>query len=119
MHKDNSYFKKEIYNYCDKKDYIHFVREIYSYCDKNIGEKALFPVFTNLWNENGEYNPITKKDLAVLTSKIILRLLKRKVLKEIPKDEKSQNPYGLYKISFHKNLMRYDEFAQKESKLVL
>jgi hypothetical protein len=99
--------------------YAHFVREIYTYCDKHVDEKALFPVFVNFWDENGDSEYISKRDLTKLTSKIISKLLEKNVLLEIPKDIKSHNPYGLYKILPHKDLMRYDEFAQKRSKLVL
>jgi len=101
------------------KGYVHFIREIYTYCDKNVGEKALFPVFVNFWDENGDVEYVSRKNLAKLTSEIISRLLDKKVLMEIPKDNKSHNPYGLYKILPHENLMRYDEFVQKKSKLVL
>jgi hypothetical protein len=102
-----------------RKGYTHFVREIYTYCDKHINEKALFPVFVNFWDENGEAEHTSKKDLAILTSKIISRLLEKKVLIEIPKYERFHVPYGLYKILPHEDLMRSDELFEKRSKLSL
>jgi hypothetical protein len=102
-----------------RKGYVHFVRGIYTYCDKHVGEKALFPVFTNFWDENGEAEHVSRRDLAILTSKIICKLLERKVFVEIPKDTKFHTPYGLYKILPHENLMRYDELFEKKSQLAL
>jgi hypothetical protein len=97
--------------------YFHFVKEVYSYCDNNIGQKILFPAFTNLWDENGEENThISKKDLAIIASKIVTRLLERKILNVIPKDGKSYNPYGFYKILEHKNLMHYTDLTEKKMK---
>lgn len=101
-----------------RKGYVHFVREIYSYCDSNVGERALFPVFANLWNENEDATYITQKDLAVLTSQIISKLLEKKALMKIPRDENFHTPYGLYKILPHENLRRYDDFAEKKMKLI-
>jgi len=108
-----------------RKDYIHFVREIYSYCDENIGEKVLFPAFMNLWDENGEASYISRKDLAVLTSKIISRLLNKdkkkkreKILRVIHSNYKLHDAYGFYKIRSHKNLMHYTDLTEKKMKLL-
>jgi len=75
---------------------------IYEYCDNNIKGKILFTAFTNLWFENHDISP---KDLASLTSKIINSLIKKGVLKEVPKPKNSDVPYGMYKILPHERLI--------------
>jgi hypothetical protein len=101
-----------------RKEYIHFVREIYSYCDRHIGEEALFPVFVNLWHENGEESYIAKKDLAVFTSNIISHLLDKKVLSVIHSNTSPKDAYGFYKILPHEDLMRYNPLIDKKMKLL-
>jgi len=101
-----------------RKGYVHFVRGIYTYCDKHVGEKALFPVFANFWDENGEVEHVSRRDLAILTSKIISRLLDKNILMEIPKDDRSQNSYGLYEILSHETLVRHDDIDEKRMKLL-
>lgn len=97
-----------------QKEYFHFVKEVYTYCDENIGEKALLPVFVNLWDEEFK---IDKKYLTAITSQTVYRLMKNGILEEIPKYERFHVPYGLYKILPHENLMRQDDTAQKRTKL--
>jgi hypothetical protein len=98
-----------------QKGYYHFVREVYSYCDENRGEKALLPVFVNLWEEEFK---IDKKDLTAMTSRIINRLVKKEVLIEIPKYGGFHVPYGLYEIlNYEENLTRQDDLSQKRTKL--
>jgi hypothetical protein len=98
-----------------QKGYVHFVREIYTYCDNNIVEKALFPVFVNLW---GEENHTSGKDLAVMTSGIVSRLLDKKILMKISKENIFETPYGLYKILPHENLIKHDFITDRKMKLL-
>ena len=83
------------------QNYIKFVREIYSFCDENIGEKILFPFFMNLWPEID--CTIEKKDLAFHTSKIVSRLISKRILKEIPKS--FDNAHGMYEILKHEKFI--------------
>lgn len=101
-----------------RKSYVHFVREIYTYCDNNVKERVLFPAFMNLWDENGYDNYITKRDLAVLTSTIISRLLKKGILRVVHSSTSPKDAYGLYKILPHENLMKYTDLAEKKMKLL-
>ncbi|MEK6833586.1 MAG: hypothetical protein AABY32_06085 [Nanoarchaeota archaeon] len=92
-----------------------FVNEIYKYCDKNIGEKALFSVFTNLWPEE---KFIIKKDLMGLTEKIINNLLKKGILIEIEKSERLESPYGYYEIKPHDDLVKNNGYMKKKMKML-
>jgi len=99
-----------------EKNYVHFVKQIYTYCDNYQGEKVLFPAFTNLWNEE-DWN-INKKDLAVLTSRIISRLLNTGILMSTPKENRFETPYGLYEILPHVNLMKYNDLIERKMNLL-
>ncbi|MFH1503240.1 MAG: hypothetical protein ABIE36_01125 [Candidatus Diapherotrites archaeon] len=99
MHKNNSYFEKEIYRYCDE----------------NVGEKVLSSVFINLWHEE---ESIIKKDLMGLTEKIINNLIKNEVLIEIEKPEELESHYGYYEIRPHKNLIKNKGYMKKKLKLL-
>ena len=79
-----------------------FKKCMYKYCDNNIGEKLLFPAFTNLYSQLK--HEIAPKNLGVLTSEIVNDLIKRKVLIEVPKE--FENLYGMYEILFHKRLIK-------------
>jgi hypothetical protein len=46
-----------------------FVNGIYRYCDENVGNKVLFSLFINLWNED---KFIIKKDLIGITEKLLM-----------------------------------------------
>lgn len=96
----------------------HFVNEIYKYCDENVGGKALFSVFTNLYNENGEATHIDKKDLVKLTEKTTNNLIKRKILIEIMKPEGLDSPYGFYEIMPHENLAKINGYMKSKMKLL-
>jgi hypothetical protein len=114
MRKDYSEYSKKIEK---------FKEAIYFYCDYNIGSNVLFPAFVNLWPENSGQNvSLSKKDLAIITSSILYGLEKREdndgFLFEIPKDEESHNPYALYKILPHENLMKYNPFIEKKMELI-
>jgi hypothetical protein len=91
--------------------YSEFEREIYSYCDANSGKKILFPAFMNLWN--GE-NYICKKDLAVLTSKIISDLEGVRVLVEVRKPKRLESPYGYYRVKPHKELIKSNNHIKRK-----
>lgn len=79
-----------------------FRKCICKYCDNNIGEKLLFPAFTNLYSQLK--HEIAPKNLGVLTSEIVNDLIKRKVLIEVPKE--FENLYGMYRILPHKRLIK-------------
>jgi hypothetical protein len=100
-------------SYLMDNKYLEFEKEIYSYCDGNSGKKILFPAFMNLWNEN---NKILRRDLAVLTSKIVLDLEKIGVLEEIRKPKKLESPYGYYKVKPHKELVKNNNHIKKRFK---
>jgi hypothetical protein len=96
-----------------------FKEEIYFYCDYNVSSNVLFPAFVNLWPENSGQNvSLSKKDLAIITSKILWELVNKGILIEMPKDDKSHNPYGLYKILPHENMMKYNPFIEKKMELI-
>ena len=95
-------------------NYTGFVKEIYSYCDLNQCREVLFPVFMNLMQEND--NNITRNDLAVLTSKIVHKLIEKNVLRDVPNE--FENVYGTYRILEHKNLVRHGGFIDKKMKLL-
>jgi len=151
MQKGYENFKREISTYCGKNiinkvlfsNYKHFEKNIHTYCDNNIGEDVLFPAFVILWDES---NYISKKDLVVITSKIISDLLERRILirvfqkegaKERPKelswryntDEYGnyfdippkngfENGYGLYRIQPHEDLIEYSDIIKRKMKLL-
>ncbi|MGY4884519.1 MAG: hypothetical protein ACP5NZ_02985 [Nanobdellota archaeon] len=96
-----------------------FKKEIYFYCDYNINSEVLFPAFVNLWPENvGQNRCLSGKDLAIVTSDILQELVDKGVLIVISKDERSHNPYALYKIQEHKNLMKYNPFIEKKIEII-
>jgi len=84
-----------------------FEKRIYEYCDDNVRKRILFTRFTFLWPQLEQQ--ITPKDLASLTSKIINSLIKKGVLKEVPKPKNSDVPYGMYKILPHERLIKDDK----------
>lgn len=92
-----------------------FVNEIYNYCDENIGEKGLFSLFINLWNEE---KFIIKKDLIGITEKIINDLIKEGVLIEIEKPEELESPYGYYEIKPHSDLVKNNGYIRKKMKML-
>ena len=98
-----------------REDYPSFRKEIYAYCDKNVGEKALFYAFMNLWHEN---EPITHRDLMSLTERILKELLKKNILVEIQKPEELQTPFPYYKINPHEDLIQKDNFVRKRMELL-
>jgi len=99
-----------------EKSYIHFVREIYTYCDNNIEDKALFPAFVGLWDDNEHKS---KKDLAVMTSKIISRLLWKKIIIETAQKSGAENGYGLYRILPHENLVEHNDMSERRMRLLM
>lgn len=102
-----------------REDNSHFVNEICRYCDENVGEKALFSVFINLWDENkflNEDKGIHKKNLIGLTEKIINDLIKKDILIEIRKPEKLDSFYGYYEIKPHADLVKNNGYLKKKLK---
>lgn len=96
-----------------------FKEEIYFYCDYNINSEVLFPAFVNLWPENiGQNRSLSGKDLAIIASDILRRLVDKGVLIVIPKGEGFHNPYTLYKVQEHDSLMEYNRFFQKKIEII-
>lgn len=96
-----------------------FKEEIYFYCDYNQELEVLFPAFVNLWPENtGEKRCLSGKDLAIITSDILQELVNRRILVVIAKKEEFQNPYTLYKIDKHENLMKYNSLIERKMELI-
>jgi hypothetical protein len=110
MRKDYAEYSKKIEK---------FKEEIYFYCDYNINSEVLFPAFVNLWPENsGQERSLCGKDLAIITSSILQELVAKEVLTVIPKNADFQNPYALYKIEKHENLMKYNPLIEKKMELI-
>lgn len=93
----------------------HFVNEIYKYCDENVGEKVLFSVFTNLYNEE---KFIIKRDLVGITEKIINNLIKEEILIEIVKPKGLESFYGYYEVKPHEDLMKKNGYIKKKIKML-
>jgi len=83
-----------------------FKKRIYEYCDNNVRKKVLLTGFMNLLSTNHDVAP---KDLAILTSKINNDLIKKGILKEVPKPKNSDVPYGMYEILPHERLIEDDK----------
>jgi len=91
---------KKIFYFSDYKK--QFEKKGYSYCDENVGDKSLFPFFMDFWPH--EDYLIRKRNLAVITSKIVENLINKKVLKEIPVE--FGNGYGFYEVLKHRRLIQ-------------
>jgi hypothetical protein len=100
-----------------------FREEIYFYCDHNINSKNLFPLFVNLWPENGEKVPdLQKRDLVNLTSEIIGELIDKNILRVINKNgtphTENQSVYAFYKVLPHDYLLNHNKFVDKGRELM-
>ena len=79
-----------------------FKENIYKYCDNNIRIKVLLTGFMYLSPELEK--EIAPKNLAVLTSKIVNDLIKKRTVREVF-NPNSDVPYGMYEILPHKKLL--------------
>jgi len=112
--------QKNYYNY--SKEINKFKEEIYFFCDVHIGYYILFPAFMNLWPEvknNSKKKEITKKDLAIISSKILNELIEKNIIeicdKKRPKD--ASNVYAFYRILQHNPLIDSRSFVDKKRDL--
>jgi hypothetical protein len=82
-----------------------FAKDIYEYCDSHIGDKVLSLVFSNFYPEEKLTEKRNKSFVARYTSSIVRELVQEGVLKEVKKSSKFNNPYGMYKILKHEDLV--------------
>jgi hypothetical protein len=87
-------------NFSDYRKY--FEKKILSYCDENVGDKSLFLFYMNFWPEESYH--LEKRKLAKISSKLVEKLINKKVLKEIP--VKFESGYGFYEVLKHRRLIQ-------------